>query len=225
MVFFVNYEDIKAEIDAKITELKKQNISRDIWFYSSDYSDIQWMDMLSWFNHQFISFFEKYDGVKMEIRTKSWNIQSLLETGEAPKNTEVAFSLNPQELIERYESGTASLSMRITAINTLLSAWWKVWIRLLPLLPVKNYQDIYTPFFQLLSGQISMQNIYSSFAAWLLFTKQDYKVMIKKYPSLDILYYLDLETDNFYRESKEVRDWFYKEIKKIDKKCLLCLEQ
>lgn len=56
----------------------------------------------------------------MEIRTKSGNIQSLLELRFVPKNTEIAFSLNPQELIKKYETGTASLRQRYAAINTLL---------------------------------------------------------------------------------------------------------
>lgn len=48
--------------------------------------------------------------------------------------------------------------------------------------------------------------------------------MLKKYPQLDILHYLELEDDSFYKESREVRRWFYTEIKKMDHSCLLCLE-
>jgi len=225
MVFFVNYNDIKKQITQKIKELQNRGTKDDIWFYSSDYSDIQGMDMISGFNTEFIEFFEQFKGVKMEIRTKSWNIQSLLDLWFTPKNTEIAFSLNPQVLIDNYEKWTASLDARISAINTLIKAWFQVWIRLLPLLPVKNYKDIYKKFFDTLREQINIDQIYSSFASWLLFTKEDYKVMLKKYPTLDILHYLDLEDDNFYRESREVRNWFYKETKKLDKKCLLCLEK
>jgi hypothetical protein len=39
----------------------------------------------------------------MEIRTKSSNIKPLLDLGFVPKNTEIAFSLNPQILIDKYE--------------------------------------------------------------------------------------------------------------------------
>jgi len=224
MVFFVNYEDILEQIWKKVHELQNTNITEDIWFYSSDYSDIQGMDSISWFNTTFIEYFEQFQWVKMEIRTKSWNIKSLLNLWFIPQNTEIAFSLNPKELIERYESGTASLDMRIQAINTLLEQWFQVGIRLLPLLPVKNYREIYSDFFEYLSSHIDINKISSSFASGLLFTREDYKVMLKKYPTLDILHYLDLEDDNFYRESREVRNWFYKETKKLDKKCLLCLE-
>ncbi|MDP3381629.1 MAG: hypothetical protein Q8S84_09375 [bacterium] len=38
-----------------------------------------------------------------------------------PKNTEIAFSLNPQILIDKYEKSTSSLDARIEAINKLIS--------------------------------------------------------------------------------------------------------
>jgi hypothetical protein len=102
-------------------ELKlKQNLAyKDkIWFYSSDYSDILGMDNISGFLEEFVPFFEKIPlspalspkGRKgaesiamMEIRTKSANIKPILDLGFVPKNTEFAFSLNPQELIDKYE--------------------------------------------------------------------------------------------------------------------------
>jgi len=224
MVFFINYDDIKAQISSHVNALHSEWMSKDIWMYSSDYSDIQWMESISWFNKEFIPYFETLSGVKMEIRTKSGNIQSLLQLWVVPKNTEIAFSLNPQELIDSYESKTASLQMRIKAINTLLNAWWNVGLRLLPLLPVKNYKQIYSDFFTLLQSEIDISRISSSFSSGLLFTKKDYNTMLKKYPNLDVLHLLSLEEDNFYRESKEIRNWFYSEIKKFDKRCMLCLE-
>lgn len=224
MVFFVNYDDIKEQISDKIWELKTSGITEEIWFYSSDYSDIQGMDMISWFNMEFIDFFEQFENVKMEIRTKSGNMKSLLELWYTPKNTEIALSLNPQKLIERYETGTSSLSMRVKAINTLIEKDWKVGIRLLPLLPVRDYKTIYQDFFRELKDEIDISQISSSFASGLLYTKRDYNTMLKKYPSLDILHYLNLEDDDFYRESREVRNTFYSMTKALDQKCILCLE-
>jgi spore photoproduct lyase len=42
------------------------------------------------------------------------------------KNIEIAFSLNPSEVIEKYELKTPALDLRIKAINTLLDAGWQV---------------------------------------------------------------------------------------------------
>ncbi|MCP4522855.1 MAG: hypothetical protein GY828_01415, partial [Candidatus Gracilibacteria bacterium] len=130
----------------------------------------------------------------------------------------------PQELIQKYETGTASLEKRMEAIQQLLGAGYVVGLRFLPLLPVKNYQNIYQLFIKQISNQVDMSQIASTFASGLLFTKRDYNTILKKYPDLDILHMLELESDDFYREAREVRTTFYTMFKKLDKKCLLCLE-
>lgn len=221
IVIFTNYWDIKDEIFKKIDSLDKNKIHR---FYSSDYSDILWMDFLTWFCYEFIPFFEQFKNVMMEIRTKSSNITPFLNLWFIPKNTEIAFSLNPQILIDKYEKKTSSLDNRIKAINKLLALWYKVWLRFLPLLPVKDYEVIYSDFINYIKQNIDISKIHSIFASWLLYTKKDYNKILSKYPDLDVLHMLELSQDNFYRESKNVRDTFYSMFKKLDKKCLLCLE-
>ncbi len=242
-VYFINYEDIKSEILQKIKninleekkeiekndyELKlEQNIKykNKIWFYSSDYSDILAMDQISWFMQNFVSFFEKFDNTMMEVRTKSANIKPILDLWFVPKNTEFAFSLNPQELIKKYESGTSNLEERIKAINILLKKGYKVGLRFLPLLPVKNYEKIYSEFVKEISEKIDMKKISSTFVSGLLYTVSDYNNILKKYPKLDILYRLKKDDNLFFREKRELRDFFYKLFKSLDKKCFICLDE
>ncbi len=199
------------------------------------------MDYLSGFIQEFVPFFEELNStllqkrgargegwVMMEIRTKSANIQPILDFDFVPKNTEFAFSLNPQSLIEKYEKGTSNLDERIAAINVLLRKWYKVWLRFLPLLPVKNYKEIYSKFVEEVGEKIDMSKISSSFASGLLYTKKDYGVMLKKYPKLDVLYRLQEEKNNpdwFIRESREVRDYFYNLFRELDEKCFICLDE
>jgi len=243
-VYFVNYEDIKNQIVNKVNEYKKLDDNLDIeetdyelkvksscnyneklWFYSSDYSDILWMDNISWFMPEFVEFFEQFDNTMMEIRTKSSNIKSILDLWFVPKNTEFAISLNPQELIEKYEKWTSSLDSRIEAINILLSKWYNVWLRFLPLLPVKNYKEIYSEFAKDIKERIDMKKVSSTFVSWLLYTKWDYNNMLKKYPKLDILYRLKEEKDWFIREDREMRDYFYNLFRNLDEKCFICLDE
>jgi len=61
------------------------------------------MDNLSSFHQSFILFFEQFENVLMESRTKSVNIKSLLDMDMIPQNTEIAFSLNAQTIIDLYE--------------------------------------------------------------------------------------------------------------------------
>ena len=225
IVLFVNYDDIKNEIEEKISELRKELPDSAHWFYSWDYSDIVWIDNLSNFIENFVPFFEKFwDDVMMEIRTKSSNVKPFLDLWFIPKNTEISFSLNPEILVKKYEKWASSLEKRIEAINILLEKWFKVWLRFLPILPVKNWEEVYSEFIAYIKEKIDISKIYSSFASWLLYTKKDYNKMLQKYPDLDILYMLELENDDFYRESKVFRNKIYTMFKEFDKRCIFCLD-
>jgi DNA repair photolyase len=161
----------------------------------------------------------------MEIRTKSGNIKSILDLWFIPKNTEFAFSLNPQILIDKYEHWTSSLDDRIKSINILLDKGYNVWLRFLPLLPVKNYEEIYWKFVKEIKSRINMKKVSSTFVSWLLYTKWDYNTMLKKYPKLDILYRLKEEKDWFIRENRQMRDYFYNLFRDLDEKCFICLDE
>ena len=187
-VIFINYEDIQKTIKEKITGLRNEWYQWQITFYSSNYSDIQWLDYISKFNESFIPFFETFNNVLMEIRTKSGDIESLLKinNGIPYKNTEISFSLNPKEIIQKYEKWTASLDKRLQAIQTLLNWWYKVGLRFLPLLPIKNYEEIYTKFLRYINTKIDINKINSIFIASLIYNQWDFKQMQKKNPDSDL---------------------------------------
>lgn len=220
-VFFLNYDFMKAEIQSSLSSFEEDYNLR---FYSSDYSDNLAMNSFSNFVENFVPFFESLNWAMLEIRTKSSNISSLISLGFVPKNTEIAFSLNPQKLIDKYEKATSSLESRIESINTLLELWFKVWLRFLPLLPIPNYRQIYTDFVEEIKRKIDLSKVSSSFASGLLFTKSDYNVILHKDPSFDLLYYLKEQKDWFMREDKHARDFFYKLFLNLDKNCKICLD-
>ena len=255
-VFFVNYDEMKKQILETIekirwaifknkeihwachSELDSESLlnikdpesssgwHNVIWFYSSDYSDNLATDNLTSFTSEFIPFFDWFENVKMEIRTKSVNIKNLLSL-KPSKNIEIAFSLNPSEIISKYELKTPLLDMRIEAINKLVEAGWQVWIRFLPLLEVENYKKIYEKFLVEVTKKIDFSKIYSVFIGGLLYTKEDYNKMLKKEPYLDVLYKLEDSKDGFVREKREIRDYFYNLFDLLikEQKCNRCLDE
>lgn len=221
LLFFLDYETMKNEV---IETIKKQNNWLVNRFYSSDYSDNLATDNLTDFTSFFIPFFETLENTKLEIRTKSNNIWNLLKLSPA-KNTEIAFSLNPSEVVLAYEHKTTSLDERIKSINTLLDAGWNVWIRFLPLVEINNYQEIYDKFLEELKTKIDFSKISSVFVGSLLYTNDDYNNILKIKPLLDLLYKLHKDWD-LYREDRAVRDRFYWKFSNMikEKKCNICLD-
>lgn len=135
--------------------------------------------MFSGFNDFFLPRVDSMEGVMMESRTKSPSIQSLL-TRTPAKNVEIAYSLNPQEIIQTYERATAGLDKRIDNINALLDHGWKVGIRIMPLMPVDDYKNIYTQFIQTLREKVDIGRLHSVFIGGLMFTRKDYHRMRKR---------------------------------------------
>lgn len=221
-VFFVNYDDMKQQI---LQKANQRAWNEKIWIYTSDYSDNLATDNLTNFTLEFIPFFDLLQNVKAEIRTKSVNIWNLLKL-KPSRNIEIAFSLNPSEVIEKYELKTPMLDARIKAINTLIENWWQVWIRFLPLLEIENYKEIYEKFLSYVVKKIDFSKIYSVFIGWLLYTKEDYNKILKKQIHLDLLYKLEENKDWYFREKREVRNFFYELFDKLikEKKCNRCLD-
>ena len=221
-VFFLNYEDIKQQITKTIWESKNEVN----WFYSSDYSDNLATDSITDFCHEFIPFFALQKHAKMEIRTKSTNIQSMLNLTPT-NNVEIAFSLNPAEVIAEHEKLTSSLEKRIHAINTLINAWWQVGIRFIPLIECENYERVYNEFLDYILQNIDIDAIYSVFIGWLLYTHDDYNEILKKQPYLKILHDLEKWNDGYYRESQKMRKFFYMlfQEKLWKNTCNLCLDE
>lgn len=221
LLFFLDYETMKNEVINTINKQTNWEVNR---FYSSDYSDNLATDNLTDFTSEFVPFFETLENTKLEIRTKSNNIWNLLKLNPA-KNTEIAFSLNPSEVVEMYEHKTTSLDERIKSINTLLDAGWNVGIRFLPLVEIEDYQEIYDNFLNYLKWKIDFSRINSVFIGWLLYTNDDYNNILKSKPLLDLLYKLHKDWD-FYREDRWVRDRFYAKFWEFikEKKCNICLD-
>ncbi len=193
-VYFVNYDDIKQQIVDEVVRVRASWYHDTIWIYPSNRTDLVGSEHIWSFHQQFVSFFESLENVMIESRTKSTMMKPLLNLGLVPKNTELAFSLNAQEIIDQYERATPPLEKRIGALNQMLDAWRKVWLRLMPLIPVLAYQTIYERFLQQIRDQIAVDRCSSLFFGWLLLTKQDLKQMQKKAPTLSLFPLLTTET-------------------------------
>lgn len=119
-------------------------------------------------------FFEQFDNVLLETRTKSANIEglkTLAHKGTIFNNTEIAFSLSPDFINQKYEKGTATLQNKLVAIQDLLSLGYRIGLRFLPLLVVDNYRQLYEELIFQVQQHIEVEKISSIFIAPLLYNK------------------------------------------------------
>jgi len=185
-VFFLNYEDMQKEIKNQIEKERQNWFEGQITFYASNYADLLATEDISHFHENFLPFCETLpDNVLIETRTKSANITPLLNyTKNWKKPTqkmEIAFSLSPRIIAEKYELWTATLDEKLSAINQLIDNWFRVGLRFLPLLPINDYHQIYEEFLDEIIEKLPTEKIASIAIAPLIFNQWDYNILIKKY--------------------------------------------
>ena len=180
-VFFLNYEDMQKEIINQIQKERQFWFEGQITFYASNYADLLATEDISHFHESFLPFCESLpDNILIETRTKSANITPILKHKPTDK-MEIAFSLSPRTIAEKYELWTASLDEKLGAINQLVEKWFRVGLRFLPLLPVENFEQIYSEFLDEVVDKIKVEKISSICIAPLIFNEWDYRAIQKKY--------------------------------------------
>lgn len=193
---FVNYEDFKKEIEAIVSPS---------FFFSGYDSDSLAMDHITEFSKEFIPFFQKLPHMELELRTKSININSLLSLPPS-ENIIIAFSLNPENIIEKIERKTPSLASRIHSIKILQNLGWKIGLRFDPLIYHKGYQKSYFDLFSTVFNAIDISKIHSVTLGALRYPSSCYTNMRKinnKNPLLAPLFQNSLKIFS-YEEEKEM---------------------
>ncbi|MCS6983041.1 MAG: hypothetical protein NZL83_02510 [Candidatus Absconditabacterales bacterium] len=224
-VHFVNYDDIQDVISKKNAVLTEHGSQTPIWWYASDWSDTIGFDQFLGWTESFFPFFQTQETMMVELRTKAPSIQHLLTVSSIPCNVEIAYSLNPQVLIDRYEKGTASLHQRISNCKQLMNAGYKVGLRLMPLLPVPGYEEIYKEFMAYVAQEFSGYELFSVFFGGLLYTHEDYKRMLRKVGDVDVLHRLSRDADGMWREDRVVRERLADLVQHYFPYCQICMDE
>ncbi|NBO24060.1 MAG: DNA photolyase [Chlamydiae bacterium] len=155
-VLFVNDEDFKGSI----TKTIESNLDQSIGFFSGYDSDSLALNSLSNFAEDYLPFFETFQNIQCEVRTKSVHIQPLLNL-KTIKNTLVAYTLNPEEIIERDEKKTPRLSNRLEAIEKLQKVGYKIGLRFDPMMAIENGLNIYSRFFDQVFDRVEAKGVHS----------------------------------------------------------------
>ncbi len=153
-VIFVNYEDFQKEIES----ITKEN--ENCCFFSGYDTDSLAINQMTNFIDNFYPFFKKIPNHLFEIRTKSTAIAPLLEK-ESIDNCVIAYSLNPEEIINSLENKAPSLDNRLNAIRELQKSNWKIGLRFDPIIFHDEFDKTYQKFFQKVFSEIDKDKIHS----------------------------------------------------------------
>ena len=189
VVLFVNIEDFFEEVKERLKELKDEKL-----FVSISYdTDVLAVENMFGVAKKWIEFAKEYKNLVIEIRTKSVNVDSIID--ELNENILLSFSLSPQIVIDKYEKKTPSLEKRIKAIKKVISKGYKPSIAIDPVLKVENYRKIYDEFIDFVFSEINPNSLESVIFGVMRMNSSQQKAIKKSGLVSDILYY-PYETKN-----------------------------
>ena len=106
---FVNYRDALNELEI----FARENPNQVLRIGSGEFTDSMMYDDVTGFAEECASFCVRYRNIFIELKTKSSNIDHLPRASAG--NMVIAWSLNTERAIARYERGAASLTARLDA--------------------------------------------------------------------------------------------------------------
>jgi spore photoproduct lyase len=110
-------------------------------------------------NAKMIEWTADMEDVCLEIKSKSDYINPVLEAKDA-KHVTLAFSLNPQSIVDRFEHGASSLVDRLEAAQKAAATkGCSLAFHFDPLIPVKNWKEEYTEVFKLMAKYVSNYDV------------------------------------------------------------------
>lgn len=154
IVMFVNIEDFFQQLK----ELLKQN---RVYLCISYDSDLMAFEKITGFIREWIKFASDNKNVLIEIKTKSSSFKTISDI-YIPSNIIFALTLSPEEVVNRYETGTPSLDSRLNMAEKLIDNGCNVRLSFEPVMKINDFNNVYRRFIKKVFSRISGEKIYDT---------------------------------------------------------------
>jgi spore photoproduct lyase len=138
MKIFANIDTALNELRSLAADFEKQPLRVG----TGEVIDSLSLDPLTLYSRQLISFFRDFPSWRLEFKSKSSYVDQFLDVEHA-NNVIVSFSLNPQNIIESEEHGTASLQDRLHAAEKALAKGFLISFHLDPVIYHADWKNSY----------------------------------------------------------------------------------
>lgn len=156
IVIYDNEEDIIAQVSDYIRAAEKP-----LRIGTGQYSDSLALDKETGLSRRLIKFFAQQDRHLLELKTKSAEVDHLLNLDHKGK-TVFAWSVNPQKIVESDELGSVSLAERIAAAKKCVAHGYPVAFHFDPIIFYPGWDKDYKEVVDLIFSEIDPKSI-----AWI----------------------------------------------------------
>ena len=108
----------------------------------------------------------------------------------------IRMSVNPQSIITRFEPGTSGLNARISALNSMCDAGYRVGLLIAPIIITEDWKNLYSELITTLSDQLT-QKVKKQAPIEIIFMTYSYvqnAINTEAFPQADRLYEKELMT-------------------------------
>ncbi|MCP5045739.1 MAG: hypothetical protein GY940_01105 [bacterium] len=152
-VYFTNLEDMESEL-REISQTR-----RHLRIGTGELADSLAFDRETGYSRKLLDILAKFPDIVFEFKTKSINIDNILNYPRKLDNVVVSWSLNPQEVIEREELLTPDLLARLEAVGKAREAGYKIGFHFDPLLIFDGWEEAYTQLITEISKIVEARDI------------------------------------------------------------------
>lgn len=214
IVLFVNHDDIITEMQAKVDK----EIKQDPWFHAGEFSDSLALSNITMEWEDYWKFFKKNPRAKLELRTKSVNIKSIIDL-EPLENIYVSFTLASNQGGKEFDLKTPSVKARLKTIEKLVLKGFQIGIHLDPIIYSENFLEEYETMIKELVAVLPDSQLGYLSIGVVRFTKDVYKEVENNYQDSPIVKQNYIKSfDGKVRYSHPMRMWMLNKIKEI---CIL----
>jgi len=150
-VVFVNLDDFFNSLKPYLHKPTLVAISYD--------TDTLAIEKLTRHSQRWIEFAKDEPNLHLEIRTKSANFRAISHL-QADDKIVLAWSLSPQDIIERYEHQTPSLIKRLNSIKEALALGWRVRLCIDPVIYDENFEVKYFELIETIFSELEDKKIF-----------------------------------------------------------------
>ena len=206
IVIFVDIEKVFEEVEELYNKLKT------LYLCVSYDTDLLAIENICGFSEKWYYFIENKKDLKIELRTKSGNIDKFLNL-KPLDNFIIAFTLSPENIALKNEKYTASFKNRVKAIKELQEKGWKVRICFDPLIYSDNFEKNYSEMIEYLFSEIDSEKIIDISIGVFRISKEYLKKMRNQNQNSEILYYPFECIDGVYTYSDKTKSYMINFIK------------
>ncbi len=202
---YTNIDDFLQEVRG----LEFGNGDRKLRIGTGELADSLALDELTGFTGTLVPYFEGQEKVILELKTKGNYIDGLLNT-TPNENTVIAWSLNPQNLVETEEIKCSSLQQRLEAAEKCIKHGYSTAFHFDPIILHENWENNYTETIDMLFEIIPSEKVNWISLGVLRFNTAGKSMIQKRFPKTNIIYEEMIKcADGKYRYPQPIRTKIY----------------